>query len=709
MKLVIAEKPSGAQSIAAVLGAGERREGYMEGNGYLVSWCVGHLVELAQADAYDERYAKWRYEDLPILPLPWRFTISMRHQRQFKVLRTLMADQKVDTIICATDAGREGELIFRLVYEQTGCRKPVLRLWISSMEDAAIRTGFARLRDAVDYDHLYQAALCRAQADWLVGINATRLFSVLHRQTLNVGRVMTPTLAMLVERESAIEAFITEPFFTVTLDGSGFIASGKRLMEKMTAEQIRNECTGKPATITSVEQQDKIEKPPKLYDLTTLQRDANRMLGYSAQQTLEYAQSLYEKKLITYPRTDSRYLTSDMAESASKIARTAADRLSFFTGIPFVSNILQVVDDSKVSDHHALLPTSMLTEADFSALPAGERETLTLIAVRLVCAIGDNHLYSETTIELKCSRHLFTAKGKTILQLGWKEADQAYQDTRKDRGEQGEERVEPNPLPPLQKGQVIKSIQACIKEGKTTPPKHFTEDTLLSAMETAAVNNLPEDAERKGLGTPATRAGILEKLIRTELVERKGDKKTKSLLPTNKGVKLITLLPEYIRSPKMTAEWEDRLKQIEKGKLAPDIFIADISKYTADLVNSYKSEAATPVEIPTNPEPVGNCPRCGQPVLEGDRRFFCSNTECRFALWKDTRFFQDKKKTLTRPIAASLLHEGKVKMKGLYSAKTGKTYDAEVVLDDTDDKYVNFRLEFEPNNSKAPEDRRTNS
>ena len=700
MRLVIAEKPSVAQSIAAVLGANSRKDGYLEGSDVLVSWCVGHLVELSPADSYDERFAKWRFEDLPILPEPWKYQVPRDKLKQFKILKALMADAQVREIVCATDAGREGELIFRLVYRQAGCQKPVKRLWISSMEDQAISDGFKKLKPSADYDLLYQSALCRAQADWLVGINATRLFSILYRQTLNVGRVMSPTLAMVVDRWSAIQNFRSEPFYSIVLQLPGFEVSSEKLKNKAEAEALLYQCQGQSAIVKEIRTQDKTEKPPKLYDLTTLQREANRLLGFTAQQTLDYAQSLYEKKLITYPRTDSRYLTSDMAESTASVLRSALSLLPDDIAKEYSTELLQLIDDAKVSDHHAIIPTSALGSTSLESLPKGEQELLKLLAVRLISAAGDAHQFSETTVILNCSSQIFTAKGKTIKNPGWKIVDEHYRSTLVTR--KSEKKME-TPLPRMVKNQRFDPVATKLAEGKTTPPKPFTEDTLLSAMENAGLEDLPEDAERKGLGTPATRAGILEKLIKTELVERRGDKKLKTLQPTHKGVSLVTILPEQIKSPQMTAEWEEKLKRMEKGQLSPEIFLTEISQYMVDLVRTYQAVSENPTELAINPESIGICPRCQELIFEGERRYFCQNKDCEFALWKDNRFFTDKKKTLTREIAAALLKEGNIQMKSLYSPKTQKIYDAKIVMEDTGGKYVNFRLEFSPDEIKEKE------
>lgn len=694
MKLVIAEKPSVAMSLAAVLGATERKDGYLEGSGYLVSWCVGHLLELAQPEAYKEQYAKWRYEDLPILPENWKYEVPKDKKTQLALLCRLMKDKRVDSVVCATDAGREGELIFRLVYEYAGCNKPMERLWISSMEDAAIREGFDHLRPGSDYDKLYDAAVCRAGADWLIGINATRLFSVLYGVTLNVGRVMSPTLALLVQRESDIESFISKPFYVPEITCGGFTASGEKMTERSEAEKIRMDCDHNSAFVRSVEKQVKTIQPPRLYDLTTLQRECNRIYGYTAQQTLDYVQSLYEKKLATYPRTDSQYLTKDMQATAASLILWLRDNMPFGKGCAGEPDIDRVTDDSKVTDHHAIIPTVEIARTDLSELPSGERDVLTLLAVRLLCATTQAHRFETVTAMLDCQGHTFTAKGKTILQSGWKEVERIHRmSIRQSETEHREN--EDAALPVLKEGQTFETVSASLREGKTSPPKHYTEDTLLSAMENAGAEDMPDDAERKGLGTPATRAATLEKLVSAGFVERK----KKQLIPTKKGRNLIAVLPDNIKSPILTAEWESMLKQVEHGELSATSFMDQIADMSRTLVKEHTAPEERFVDLfpssrGTTHEAVGVCPRCGAPVYEGKKGFFCDNRECSFALWKDNRFFSSKKKSITKSVAAALLKEGRISMSGLYSEKTGKTYDAEVILDDTGGKYVNFKLEF---------------
>ena len=697
-RLVIAEKPSVAKSLAAVLGAANRRDGYLEGNGWLVSWCLGHLAGLADAATYNPDYAKWRYDDLPILPESWRFTIAKDKRDQFDVLRTLLRREDVTEVVNACDAGREGELIFRTVYCLAGCQKPMKRLWISSMEDSAIREGFANLRPGADYDGLHQAALCRAKADWLVGINATRLFSVLYHRTLNIGRVMSPTLALIVQREAEIDAFKPVPFYTVALDLPGVSATSARMDKKADAEQLKSACQGGTATVKRVERKDKSEKPPALYDLTTLQRDANRLLGYTAQQTLDYLQNLYEKKLCTYPRTDSRYLTSDMAEGLPVLVNLVANAMPFRKGIAISCDAAAVINDKKVTDHHAIIPTRNIQEADLSALPVGERAVLELVALRLLCAVAEPHTYAETAVMVECAGAEFSAKGRTVKQPGWRALDAAYRAGLKNAepDKETEDKALPDGgrLPELAEGQSLPVAGAAVKEGKTTPPKHYTEDTLLSAMETAGKDEMPEDAERKGLGTPATRAGILEKLVSTGFLERKKSKKQVQLLPSHDAVSLITVLPEQLQSPLLTAEWEYRLGEIERGELAPEDFMSGISAMLQELVGTYQVIKGTEYLFTPPREVVGKCPRCGGEVAEMQKGFFCQDKSCNFAIWKNSKWWAMKRKQPTKAIVTALLKDGRARVTGLYSEKSGKTYDATVVLDD-DGRYANFKLDFD--------------
>lgn len=689
MKLVLAEKPSVAQSIAKVIGATKREDGYLEGNGYIVSWCVGHLVELAQPESYDSKYSKWSYNDLPIFPDSWQYQVSAATKKQFGILKKLMARKDVESLVCATDAGREGELIFRLVYHQCHCKKPIERLWISSMEDSAIQEGFAHLRPSSDYDALYEAALCRERADWLVGINATRLFSTLYGQTLNVGRVMTPTLAMAVMRETAIAAFRPEPFYTVQLDAGNMKLTSERFKDKADAEAVISRCTENKAIITKAEKKEKSEKPPRLYDLNSLQREANRVLGYTAQQTLDYAQSLYEKKLITYPRTDSRFLTEDMEAMLPDMAEKL---FSIFPveGIKHISiHAKQVINGKKVTDHHAILPTKEVGNHHLSELPKGEQEVLNLVVTRLFSAVGDPYCYAETVIEATCGDTVFSAKGKTKLQDGWKVFEKQQESAKTEKE-----------LPVVLINDVLEIASVEIKEGKTSPPKHYTEDTLLQSMENAGADEMPEDAERKGLGTPATRAGIIEKLVRIGFLERKGEKKTKHLIPTHKGIALVTVMPEQIQSPSMTADWEEKLLLIERKEYSSEEFMQEIRDVISHLVRHYEVIQDAEVLMAKEPDSIGKCPICGSSVLNRPKGYFCADKKCRFALWKNNRYFESIGKKLTDSVAESLLKSGKIKLKGCKSAKTGRNFDAMLLMEVDETGKINFSMEFENGGKK---------
>ena len=672
-------------SYAKVLGATNRKDGYLEGNGYLVSWCVGHLVELAPPNVYDAKYVKWSIADLPILPQKWQYLVSASTKKQFGILQKLMHRPDVDSIVNSCDSGREGELIFRLVYQQAGCKKPFSRLWLSSMEENAIREGFAHLKPSTEYDALYNAALCRERADWMVGINASRLFSCLYNQPLAVGRVMTPVLAMTVVREAAIAAFTPEKFYTVSLAfADGGTASSKRFSQKADAETLLANCRKEVSTVVQkVERKEKTEKPPQLYDLTTLQRDANRLLGFTAQQTLDYAQSLYEKRLITYPRTDSRFLTEDMAASLPGLVTDTGRAFAVEEPIPI--HVQQVINGGKVTDHHALLPTKSMANADLAALPAGERNVLRLIAARLLCAVVEPHRYAETTLTTECAGEEFTAKGKEVLEEGWKAVE------RKVLADILNRKQELTALPNAAENE-CGILNAELKEGQTSPPKHFTEDTLLHAMETASADSMPEGVERQGIGTPATRAATIEKLVQKGFLERKGNKKTKVLLPTDKGKALITVMPEEIQSADMTADWEAKLLQIERGEMEPSEFMTEINTMITELVKN--TEMKKGVNALMKNKIIGVCPNCGANVVEREKGWFCENRECRFVLWKDNAFFKRLGKRLDAHVADKLLRDGRVRLKDCKSAK-GKTYNATVLLGTEVDGRSKFSLEFE--------------
>ena len=679
-RLVIAEKPSVGMTIAAILGASSRKDGYMEGPDYIVSWGFGHLTELANADSYDEKYAKWSYDDLPIVPANWKYKVPKDKYAQFATLKKLMNRDDVSEVINACDAGREGELIFRNIYKMVNCKKPIRRLWISSMEDAAIEQGFRELKSGEEYDNLFAAARCREWADWLVGINATRLFSVLYHRTLNVGRVVSPTLALLVQREADIAAFKPEAFYTVELDFGSFTAVSDKFKNKAEADKVLRSSTG-AAVVKSVSTKQKNEKAPALYDLTTLQRDANRILGFTAQQTLDYVQSLYEKKLCTYPRTDSRYLTDDMADGVKAAVLCSAGICG--VDAPSAVHTQQVCNSKKVTDHHAIIPTVVSGETDMAALPAGEREIMKLIALQVLRSVSDTHRFCETVAEISCGGVDFTAKGKTIENVGWK----AY----------NEKEPSDKVLPELNANADLKVSGAEIKEGKTKPPAHYTEDSLLSAMEVAGAKEMPDDAERKGLGTPATRAGIIEKLIATGFVERKKAKKTVNLVPANIGVSLITVLPEQLQSPLLTAEWEHKLKLVEHGEMDADVFMAEISLMVNELVKTYSVIKGAEVLFPSGRDVIGKCPRCGGDVTESKKGFFCESNDCRFGLWRDNKFLTGKRIMLTKKMASVLLKNGRIPVKGIFSEKTDKSYDAVLTMSD-DGKKTIYALDFSKEN-----------
>ena len=692
--LVIAEKPSVAQSYAKNLSAYKREEGYLEGESCIVSWCLGHLAEYARPEEYDPKYEKWQFDDLPILPEVWKLKVSKDKKKQFDVLKGLMNRSDVEYLVNGCDAGREGELIFQRVYDLAGCKKPVKRLWISSMEDTAIREGFQTMKSEEEYKNLCMAAVCRAQADWLIGMNGTRAYTTRYFKRLVVGRVQTPTLAMLAERQERIEHFQKEAFYKVSLTDGKLTVVSENIANEEAADLLAALCNGSTAVVTQMKKERKKSFPPKLYDLTSLQREANRYFGYTAKRTLDMLQELYEEKLVTYPRTDSQYLSDDMEETARNVIAAIMETVFAKMNVMVNPNIKAVLNSKKVTDHHAIIPTVEIARTDLSELPSGERDVLTLLVVRLLCATTQANRFEAVTAMLDCQRYTFTAKGKTILQSGWKEVERIHRmSIRQSETEHREN--EDAALPVLKEGQTFETVSASLREGKTSPPKHYTEDTLLSAMETAGAEDMPEDAERKGLGTPATRAATLEKLVSAGFVQRK----KKQLIPTEKGKNLIAVLPDNIKSPILTAEWESMLKQVEHGELSATSFMDQIADMSRTLVKEHTTPEERfadlfPSSKGTAHEAVGVCPRCGAPVFEGKKGFFCDNRECSFALWKDNRFFSSKKKSITKSVAAALLKEGRISMSGLYSEKTGKTYDAEVILDDTGGKYVNFKLEF---------------
>lgn len=692
-KLIITEKPSVGSAIAKVLGARSRQEGYIEGNGYIISWCLGHLVQLADAKDYDPRYERWTIEDLPILPEKWQYQVIPEKRGQFDIVKELMLDQRVGRIICATDAGREGELIFRLVYQMAGCDKPFDRLWISSMEDNAIREGFAQLKAGAAYDGLYDSANCRARADWAVGINATRLFTCLYRTPLSIGRVQTPTLAMLVEREQRIAAFQAEKSYSVRLDLGDFAADSEN-MPLTEAEALKSTCEGRECCVLAVEEKERSTGAPKLYDLTTLQRDANRLHGLTAQETLDTAQRLYEKKLITYPRTDSQFITQDMETGTLALVKLLLETLPWAKGVSIAPDLSKSVNDAKVGDHHALLPTRQLARADWTALGEEEKKLVELICQRLILAASPKYLYRSVAASMDCGGVAFAATGKTTLQEGWKGVQRQIKAGEVDEEDEGSQAD--SGLPPLEAGQCFSVVGSAIQEHETTPPRHFTEDTLLSAMETAGNDELDKslDTEKRGLGTPATRAGIIEKLIKGGLALRN----KKQILPTEKGIKLISIAPELMKSPKLTAQWENQLTEIAGGSRDADAFMEGIWNLVGQVMgekNGIHDRRRFAAPRQDDREVIGACPRCGANVYETKSNFRCSGQDCGFALWKDAHFFTGKKKELKKMAAKSLLKTGRAKMRGFVSERTGKKFDATVVMEDTGGKYVKYRLEFE--------------
>ena len=672
MQLVIAEKPSVAKSIADVLGALDRQDGYFEGGGYLVSWCVGHLIELAEPESYGDQWKKWTFESLPVNPEHWQYEIKEDTKEQYDVLYGLLHDSRVDEVVCATDAGREGELIFRLVYEQAGCSKPMKRLWISSMEESAIREGFENLKPGSDYEHLYHSALCRQEADWLVGINGTRLFTVLYGgKVLKVGRVQTPTLAMLVEREAKIMNFKKEQYFMAHILCGGVDAVTERIDSKTEAENVAGACLNGQALVTSVAKEEKTVAPPKLYDLTTLQRDANRLFGFTAKQTLEYTQSLYEKKLCTYPRTDSQYLSDDMEQTAGNVIEAIFGSILFEENRMFNPDIKRVLNSKKVTDHHAIIPTMEIAKADLAALPETERKILSLVANRLLCATGEKHLYETVKAELSCGGYTFAASGKSVLKNGWKDFEDAFKRSFKTMEDKEQEDKK---LPELSEGQTFDGVQTKISEHYTTPPKHFTEDSLLSAMERAGNEDMSDDVERKGLGTPATRADIIEKLVKDGFVKRE----KKQMIPTEDGMKLITVLPDVVKSPKLTADWENALTLVAKGEMEREDFMADIETMVSDLIHTYHEVSDEQKKMFAQEQKVlGKCPNCGGEVVKGKYGAFCKN-KCGMNVSRIMGV------ALSDEQVESLLAGKKTLLKGLTS-KAGKKYDAYIIPSGTEE------------------------
>ncbi len=703
MQLIITEKPSVGRSICEALGIHDsgKHEGYIEGEDRIVSWCIGHLVEPAQPDRYDEALKKWAYDTLPIIPEHWEYEIKDGTKSQFAVLKKLMFLVPVDEIVCATDAGREGELIFRLVYEQAGCKKPVKRLWISSMEAESIRRGFDSLKDGADYENLYQSALCRQKADWLVGINGTRLFSVLYGKTLKVGRVQTPTLAMLVERDEEISHFQKKLFYTVHLKAGGMDAVSEKFDAKEEADALKNKCAGEQAKIIKLTKEEKTVSPPRLYDLTTLQRDANRLFGYTAKQTLEYTQSLYEKRLATYPRTDSQYLSDDMGATAGDVIREIFKSIMFEDAGSFQPDTGRILKGSKVTDHHAIIPTVEIGRTDLKSIPDMEMQVLSLIALRLVCATADRNIYQAVKAEIECGGHVFTATGKNTISDGWKAFERRFLHSNRIKEEDSEKEFQ---MTELTEEQLLDGFSLETAEGTTKPKPRFTEDSLLSAMERAGSGEMEEGVERKGLGTPATRADIIEKLVKDGLVRR--DKRT--LIPTDDGLRLITVLPDKLKSPALTAEWENELAMIAKGEASSEEFMDKITEMVRNLVSTYHEvgEEQKKAFAPSR-ESLGACPKCGRDVVKGKFGIYCSG-RCNMAVGYAMG------KQLTESQVKNLLNGKKILLKGLMN-KSGRTYDAcltpdgieEFTYEKAGEKKVMSQFRFKMEFPKKKEGRKT--
>ena len=687
--LVIAEKPSVAQSYAKNLSAYKKQDGYMEGENCLVSWCLGHLAEYARPEEYDERYAKWQFDDLPIIPEKWKLQVSADKKKQFSVLKDLMNREDIEYLVNGCDAGREGELIFQRVYDLSGCRKPVRRLWISSMEDEAIRNGFHEMKDAGFYSNLCMAAVCRAQADWLIGMNATRAYTTKYYKKLVVGRVQTPTLAMLTERQDRIEHFQKEIFYRVELTDGKLVAVSENITNKADAELLAALCDGSEAIITELKREQKKVSPPKLYDLTSLQREANRYFGFTAKKTLDLLQELYEEKLVTYPRTDSRFVTEDMIGTVEELAGKMPLMLPFVEYGQLGHNIKRVVNNAKVSDHHAILPTKEAVEKGIVDLPVDKKNLMILIGQQVLQAVGEDYLYEQTDVTVNCQKNEFTARGKTAVQMGFKDVEKAFRShCVKTEKEDSDRQLE---IPyGYQKGMQLFNVKAETSIHYTSPPKSFNEDTLLAAMETAGNKEFDEKTEKKGLGTPATRASTIEKLVASGYAQRKG----KQIIPTAEGRELIRVMPENLKSAGLTAEWENRLLLMERGELNGEQFMDDIVAMLEEILNGCRK---IPEEernrFQTAKELIGKCPVCGSNIFEGKRNFYCSNRQCDFALWKDNRFLEGMEKKLDKKMAKELLDKACTHIKGLYSKKKDARFDADLLMTLENGK-PKFHLEF---------------
>ena len=688
--LVIAEKPSVAQSYAKNLSAYKREDGYLEGESCIVSWCLGHLAEYAQPEEYDPKYEKWQFDDLPILPETWKLKVSKDKKKQFEVIKTLMNRSDVEYLVNGCDAGREGELIFQRVYDLAGCRKPVKRLWISSMEDAAIQKGFQTMKSEEEYKNLCMAAVCRAQADWLIGMNGTRAYTTRYFKRLVVGRVQTPTLAMLAERQERIEHFQKEAFYKVALTDGKLTVVSENIANEEAADLLAALCNGSTAVVTQMKKEDKKAFPPRLYDLTSLQREANRYFGYTAKRTLDMLQELYEEKLVTYPRTDSQFVTEDMKDSVEELVEKMPVLLSFVDYEQLGHGIKRVINNAKVSDHHAILPTKEAVEKGIADLPADKKNLMMLICQQLVQATGEEYLYEQTDITVKCQEHDFKARGKIPVQMGFKEVEKAFKQLCV-KAEPVEEKEKETSIPAgYEEGMRLFPVKAEKTTHYTSPPKPFNEDTLLAAMETAGNKEFDSETEKKGLGTPATRASIIEKLVSSGYAQRKG----KQILPSTEGKELVKVMPEYLKSAVMTAEWENQLLLMEKGQITDTQFMGEITSLVSKILEVCR-------EIPeeerrrfqTEREVIGKCPVCGCDVFEGKQNFYCSNRQCDFALWKENRFLGSMEKNLDKKMARELLDTACTHVKGLYSKKKDMKFDADLLLTLEDGK-PRFHLEF---------------
>jgi len=692
MYLVIAEKPSVGMSIAKVLGVYKKVNGYLEGRDCIITWCLGHLAQYASPEEYDERYKKWNYEDLPIIPGKWKLTIPAEKTDQFQTVKELINRSDITYVVNACDAGREGELIFWWVYCLSGVRTPIKRLWINSMEDTAIREGFTNLKPDSEFQNLKLAAVCRAQADWLIGMNATRAYTSKYAKRLVVGRVQTPTLNMIADRDREILEFKKERYFNVTLDLGEFKAEKQKIFDGTEAEQLYRKCSGAEAVVINISSSDKKVRPPRLYDLTTLQREANRYYGMTAQETLNCAQSLYENKLITYPRTDSRYLSEDMRSSLGDLMPLVRQKNGLILPDRVAADFSRVIDDKKVTDHHAIIPTKEIGNASLPPLKPNEEIILKMICIRLLEATAEDHLYTETIAEIGCGGEIFTAKGKMVRQLGWKQ----YERVKDSNQETAEEKAVCQTLPALWKNQIFSHVKAEKTEHYTKPPHHYNEDTLLSAMETAGKKEFDPETERKGLGTPATRAGIIEKLIRSGYAKRKG----KQILITDDGKNLVEVLPDFLKSPGMTAEWENQLRMMEKGEMNSAAFLNGIRNMITMMLNTCDIIPEEELWRFREKESIGVCPLCGKLVYAGRRNYYCSDRDCSFVLWKENRYFENMKKVIDDKTAAELLKTGRTTMNNLYSRKKDKYFDADIIMKVQPDGKVSFSMEFQNNRNK---------